>query len=89
MARRANAEQARASVTRTPEAIIARFCIASELTLDFIQEITPEQLQRSGAHMPGEPTRTVAEWIEVCLIGHPREHLAQIDETLARFQTST
>jgi hypothetical protein len=37
--------------------------------------------------MPGEPERSVAEWIEVCLIGHPGEHLPEIEATIRKAGT--
>jgi hypothetical protein len=37
--------------------------------------------------MPGEPERTVAGWIDACLIGHPREHMAQIEAAFGELGT--
>lgn len=47
-------------------------------TAAFIRSLSDEQLARRGYHMPEEPERSVAEWIEMCLIGHPAEHLPAI-----------
>jgi len=73
-----NAEQARISKTRSRREIVARYRAARGLALAFIRGSNETELQRIGTHMPGEPARSVAGWIEVCLIGHPLEHLPEI-----------
>lgn len=73
-----NAELARISATRSRAEIVARFDTARELAAAFIRGSNETELQRMGTHMPGEPIRSVAGWIEACLIGHPLEHLPEI-----------
>lgn len=73
-----NAEQARLSAKRTRPEIVARFRASRDLALAFIRGLNETELHRTGTHMPGEPARSVADWIEVCLIGHPLEHLPEI-----------
>lgn len=74
-----NAEQARISATRPRSEIMERFRTARDHALSFVEQLGPTELQRIGQHMPGEPARTVAGWIETCLIGHPLEHLPEIE----------
>jgi hypothetical protein len=78
-----NAEQAAASATRSRDEIMAHYRAGRDTAVAFIAGLSEEQLQRSGTHMPGEPERTVAGWIEVCLIGHPREHMSGIEEAVS------
>jgi hypothetical protein len=73
-----NAEQARISATRSRREIMARYRASRTLALAFIRGSNETELERTGTHMPGEPGRTVAGWIEACLIGHPLEHLPEI-----------
>lgn len=77
-----NAEQTRRSVGRSRREIVRRFRESRDLAIAFVGSLSPTDLERSGTHMPGEPERTVAGWIDVCLIGHPREHLAGMLDTL-------
>lgn len=77
-----NADQARISAHRSRARITRHFLESRNLAIAFVNGLTPTDLQRVGTHMPGEPERTVAEWIEACLIGHPRAHLAAIEDTL-------
>jgi hypothetical protein len=79
-----NAEQARLSAERNPKEIQRQLHEARERAVAFVSSLSPEELARRGTHMPGEPERTVAGWIEVCLIGHPREHLPEIRAAIAR-----
>lgn len=76
-----NAEQARLSATMSRESIMRFYRESRDLAIAFIASLSPAELARIGTHMPGEPERTVAGWIDACLIGHPREHLAQIERT--------
>ena len=73
-----NAEQARLSANRSRREIGLRFRQSRNLAIAFVNSLSPTDLERSGTHMPGEPERTVAGWIDACLIGHPREHLLEI-----------
>ncbi len=73
-----NAEQADMSARRSRREIMARYQVSRGLALAFIRGLNETELQRTGTHMPGEPARSVAGWIEVCLIGHPLEHLPEI-----------
>ncbi len=73
-----NAEQAHISAQRSRREIVARYRASRDLAFAFIRGLNETELQRVGTHMPGEPARTVAGWIEVCLIGHPLEHLPEI-----------
>ena len=77
-----NAEQARLSATRSRREVMRRFRESCNLAIAFVNSLSPTDLQRTGTHMPGEPERTVAGWIETCLIGHPGEHLAEIEQVL-------
>ncbi len=77
-----NAEQARMSAKLSRREIMRAYRAARDLAIAFIRSLSPTALERSGTHMPGDPERTVAGWIETCLIGHPREHLAEIEATL-------
>jgi DinB family protein len=77
-----NAKQARLSEERSRAEILERLRKARTLAVGFVSSLTPEQLERRGTHMPGEPERSVAEWVEVCLIGHPREHMPEIEEAV-------
>lgn len=73
-----NAEQARASQALTRRDTMRQFHAARDLARAFVISLSPTDLARVGTHMPGEPARTVAAWIEACLIGHPGEHLTGI-----------
>jgi hypothetical protein len=73
-----NVEQARISATRSRREIVARYRASRDLALAFIRGLNETELERTGTHMPGEPARSVAGWIEGCLIGHPQEHLPEI-----------
>lgn len=73
-----NAEQAQISAKRSRREIVRRYRASRNLALAFIRGLNETELERTGTHMPGEPARTVAGWIEVCLIGHPLEHLPEI-----------
>lgn len=77
-----NAEQASISANLSRREIMGRYCASRGLAIAFIRSLSPAALERSGYHMPGEPERTVAGWIETCLIGHPREHLPEIEAAL-------
>lgn len=77
-----NAEQARISANRSRKKITQHFLESRNLAIAFVNGLSPTDLQRTGTHMPGEPERTIAGWIEACLIGHPREHLAGITATI-------
>ena len=83
-----NAEQARASAAMSRPAIMRFYRESRDLALDFIERLSPGELQRTGTHMPGEPERTVAGWIEACLIGHPREHLVEIQTVVRENESS-
>lgn len=74
-----NAEQARISANRSRRDIMRRFRESRDLALAFVNRLSDTDLERIGTHMPGEPERTVAGWIEACLIGHPQEHLTEIE----------
>ncbi|MCA9859436.1 MAG: DinB family protein [Thermomicrobiales bacterium] len=78
-----NAEQAERSAKRSQREIKRRYRESANLALAFIKSLSPTDLEHTGTHLPGEPERTVAEWVEVCLIGHPLEHLAQIEAAAA------
>lgn len=77
-----NGEQARASARRPRSEIQDRLHRSGCRAFEFVGSLTAEELGRSGTHMPGEPERTVAGWIEACLVGHPREHAAAIEALL-------
>jgi hypothetical protein len=74
-----NAQQGEQFANAGREETLAELRRAIDLALERILGFTDEQLARPGRHMPGEPERTVAGWIEVCLIGHAAEHLPSID----------
>lgn len=78
-----NAEQARLSAERTPAEIRRHVREAGDQAVAFVSSLRNAELAQIGTHMPGEPERTVAGWIEVCLIGHPREHLPEIEAAIA------
>jgi hypothetical protein len=84
-----NAEQAEISATRSRKEIVRRYRASRDLALAFIRGLNETELLRMGMHMPGEPARTVAGWIEVCLIGHPLEHLPQIESALPNLSQNT
>lgn len=86
---RQNAEQARLSEQRTKREILQSFRASSNLAVAFVESLSTTDLQRSGTHMPGEPERTVAGWIEACLIGHPREHLTEIEIVVSTSDPAT
>jgi hypothetical protein len=73
-----NAKQARLSAHRSRREIVLRFRQSRNLAIAFVNSLSPTDLERIGTHMPGEPERSVAGWIDGCLIGHPREHLVEI-----------
>ena len=77
-----NADQARMSATMSRRAIMRSYRESRDLAIAFVTSLSPSDLQRTGSHMPGEPERTVAGWIETCLIGHPSEHAAGIRSML-------
>jgi hypothetical protein len=77
-----NSEQAIASAKMSRPAIMRFYRESRDLAIAFINSLSPTDLASSGTHMPGEPERTVAGWIDACLIGHPREHLAEIQATV-------
>ena len=70
-----NADQARKSAALDRCHIMHDYRNARDRAIAFVTNLSPAELTRTGIHMPGEPERTVAEWIEACLVGHPREHL--------------
>jgi hypothetical protein len=74
-----NANQAEISRNRDRATISKRLHDARTLAEGFVAGLGPEQLERRGTHMPGEPERSVGQWIAVCLVGHPREHMLQIE----------
>lgn len=69
-----NAEQARASESMSKQEIMRFYRDSRDLAIAFVASLSPSDLERTGTHMPGEPERSVAGWIDTCLIGHPREH---------------
>ncbi len=77
-----NAKRARLSEQRTQRDILQRYRASANLAIAFVASLSSTDLQRFGTHMPSEPERTVAGWIEACLIGHPREHLAEIEAAI-------
>jgi hypothetical protein len=79
-----NAEHGNQFADADRDETMARLRKAKESTASFIRGLSDEQLERRGKHMPEEPQRSVAEWIEICLIGHPGDHLPAI---LAAVQT--
>lgn len=83
-----NAQQARASAAMSRAEIMRFYRESRDLALAFTERLSPDELQRAGTHMPGEPERTVAGWIESCLIGHPREHLAEIQTVVRENESS-
>ena len=79
-----NAEQAQLSRKHSRREIMQHFHTSCDLARAFVVSLSPTDLARTGTHMPGEPERTVAGWIEACLIGHPREHIRQIQMVVER-----
>ena len=79
-----NALQARISATRTPAETRNRFESGKATAIAFIAGLTPDQFERTGTHMPGEPPRPIRGWIEVCLIAHPLDHLPAIESAVSR-----
>jgi hypothetical protein len=77
-----NAEQAGVSAKMSREAIMRYYRDSRDLAIAFINSLSPTDLESTGTHMPGEPERTIAGWIDACLISHPREHRAQIEATV-------
>lgn len=55
-----------------------------QMARERIASLTDAELQASGRHMPDEPIRTVAEWVNVCLIDHPAAHLPGIEDILSK-----
>lgn len=84
-----NAEQARRSAKRSRNEIMRRYRHSRNLAIAFIDSLSPTELERSGTHMPGEPERTVAGWIDACLIGHPREHMPEIEAVVSGAETGS
>jgi len=62
---------------------------ASKLAAGRVAAITATGLSQTGRHMPGEPERSVAEWVEVCLIAHPMDHLAAVENFNATARSGT
>jgi uncharacterized damage-inducible protein DinB len=52
----------------------------AESVARFLRELTEEQLERRGSFIDDLPELTVAQWIELVLIGHVHMHLAGIRE---------
>jgi hypothetical protein len=79
-----NRKQADVHGHDTKEATLDLLCRNTDLVLERIRSLTDTELERRGKHMPDEPERSVAEWIEVCLIDHPLAHLPVLEELLAQ-----
>ena len=77
-----NAKQARLSAGRSRAEIMQRFREGRDTALAFVTSLNAEGATALRRHMPGEPERTVAGWIEICLLGHPREHLREIEDAV-------
>ena len=84
-----NTAQAQLSRTHSRREIMRHFHTSCDLAHAFIVSLSPTDLARTGTHMPGEPERTVAGWIEGCLIGHPVEHLPGIEAAAKSAVTRT
>jgi hypothetical protein len=77
-----NQKQAEAHALDRKDATLALLRGNTGLVLERIRSLSDAELERKGKHMPGEPERSVAEWIEVCLINHPAAHLPTIEVVL-------
>jgi hypothetical protein len=77
-----NQKQAEVHAHDTKEATLDLLRRNTDLVLQRIRSLTATELERRGNHMPGEPERSVAGWIEVCLIDHPLAHLPVLEELL-------
>jgi uncharacterized damage-inducible protein DinB len=78
-----NRKQAEVHAHDTKEVTLDRLRRDTDLVLKRIRSLTDIELERRGKHMPGKPDRSVAEWIEICLINHPRAHLPVIEDMLS------
>lgn len=78
-----NAEQGERFAQADRATTLAELCQAAEVARTMIAGLGEDQLARRGRHMPGEPERSVAEWIEVCLIGHAAEHQPSIERAVS------
>jgi len=56
----------------------------TETAAAMVRGLSDDELDRRGKHMPGEPEHSVAEWIEICLIGHMLEHQPVIESLQER-----
>lgn len=50
----------------------------------WLRGLSDEQLDRQGVYPEGVPARSVQEWVERLLLGHPGAHLAGIRAALQR-----
>lgn len=57
---------------------------SAESAATMVRGLSNDELDQRGKHMPGEPEHSVSEWIEICLIAHPLEHLPAIESLLER-----
>jgi hypothetical protein len=70
-----NREQAKLYANAPRGESLERLEQAARTAIARVSRMTDDALDRRGTHMPGEPERSVAGWIEACLIGHPLDHL--------------
>ena len=71
----ANAEAGRTHAVCDQAETIALLRRNAAAAAAVVQELTDEQLARSGVYIEGEPAERVGVWIEDVLIGHPGMHL--------------
>ncbi|CAN5793931.1 hypothetical protein BH20CHL4_BH20CHL4_11110 [soil metagenome] len=80
----ANREQAEVHAHDDRDSTMVHMHKSAESAVQRVSGLSDDELGRRGRHMPGEPEHSVSEWIEICLIGHPREHLPAIESLLPR-----
>lgn len=79
-----NRQQAEAHARDARETTLPLLRQSSESAATMVRALSDIELDQRGKHMPGEPGHSVSEWIEICLIGHPLEHLPVIESLLER-----
>jgi len=79
-----NREQAALNAVDSRATVLALLRQNTESAVAMVRALSDPHLDQRGKHMPGEPEHSVSEWIEICLIGHPLEHLPAIESLLER-----
>jgi hypothetical protein len=78
-----NRRQALFHAYDSKEEAMASLRDAAQCAVRRVAAMTDAELARTGQHMPGEPKQSVARWVEVCLIAHPMDHLAAVENFAA------